>query len=403
MKRLLLLAIALIVCSYVVYAAPVEFSLDVNVPSGNYYQGDSVSVNGDVSADVYWCTLSCTYELDGQTGSLTLSESNPSEEFSIIANLGGTGTFHKPLNVVCQTSGSFCTESDNAQSAYVTITYSYLGDGVCDTSEGEDCTKDGTESACRCSSPKSCINDDGDSKRTLDSKKCATYCGNDVVEKSYETCTNCPTDVGKCDGQYCSSGNECEGTFCVHSKCSHTKYVMGDSYCDGGTGETCINSPSDCVCGANQRCGSSGTCETFCGNGVCEAAEQGICNADCEWCGDGICDPDKESCRSCSTDCGECEKTIEEVQQTQQATTLKEEAVTKAEKTKNTRQVVNIAIGGGVGVILVAAASYFLLRKKKDPRKEQKSEKNVSGGCMNCGAKVSKSAKFCPKCGKKVR
>ena len=43
----------------------------------------------------------------------------------------------------------------------------------------------------------------------------------------------------------------------------------------------------------------------WCGDGTCQNEEIGYCYDDCEWCGDGYCQ-DKESCDSCSKDCGKC-------------------------------------------------------------------------------------------------
>lgn len=43
----------------------------------------------------------------------------------------------------------------------------------------------------------------------------------------------------------------------------------------------------------------------WCGDGTCQNEEIGNCYDDCEWCGDGYCQ-DKESCDSCSKDCGKC-------------------------------------------------------------------------------------------------
>ena len=43
----------------------------------------------------------------------------------------------------------------------------------------------------------------------------------------------------------------------------------------------------------------------WCGDGACQNEEIGNCYDDCEWCGDGYCQ-EKESCDSCSKDCGKC-------------------------------------------------------------------------------------------------
>ena len=103
----------------------------------------------------------------------------------------------------------------------------------------------------------------------------------------------------------CQSSSECEGNYCVWGFCWHDYFRSGDGHCDTGLNENCANSPIDCACPTSQRCNSAGFCETYCGNGICEASESGWCKADCHWCGDSVCDTN-ENCQACSQDCGIC-------------------------------------------------------------------------------------------------
>jgi len=46
-----------------------------------------------------------------------------------------------------------------------------------------------------------------------------------------------------------------------------------------------------------------------CGDGICQKGEETFCSLDCDFCGDGVCSP-KESCESCSLDCGKCKLAV---------------------------------------------------------------------------------------------
>ena len=122
-----------------------------------------------------------------------------------------------------------------------------------------------------------------------------------------ESCNSAIDDCGKCDGVSCNKNSECEGGYCVNGICSSKSYIEGDGICNSGEGETCKNSVVDCGCDSNERCSQNAICETYCGNGICEQQEAGICKADCTWCGDGVCNAN-ENCNACSLDCGECKK-----------------------------------------------------------------------------------------------
>ena len=230
------------------------------------------------------------------------------------------------------------------------------------------------------------------------------FCGDSSCNGS-ETCSNCPTDVGKCDGESCNSKSECEGNYCVHNKCSHTPYIKGDTYCDSSVGENCLNSLPDCACSASERCNSQGKCETYCGNGICESKEQGICKSDCQWCGDGTCDPNKETCKGCPSDCGECEKTEEEQQFTQQLLEIKEGAEGSAQRTKENKVIINITIGSTLGLIILLVIVYLIYKKIEDKKshEEEKSTYESKNKCPKCNANIDDKSKFCKECGHKLK
>lgn len=61
-----------------------------------------------------------------------------------------------------------------------------------------------------------------------------------------ETCSNSPDDCGRCDGESCSTGSECENNYCVHAECWNSPYKTEDGYCDTNEGENKDNSEQDC-------------------------------------------------------------------------------------------------------------------------------------------------------------
>src|SRR3989339_341521 len=217
-----------------------------------------------------------------------------------------------------------------------------------------------------------CIDEDGDSSRDVDEMKCATYCSNGVKESSYETCSNCPMDVGKCNGLDCLSGSECEGSYCVHELCWNKPYKENDGFCDFNRGENCKNSVDDCSCGSNERCGSLGICEIYCGNNVCEESEKGICKEDCDWCGDGECN-NKESCGSCLEDCGECENEKSNKEVIENAKEAVDEKISEVQTNQK-----NVILGGVILIVLVVIG-YIVFKfginnqpKKKNGKKTTK-------------------------------
>ncbi|HEX5745942.1 MAG TPA: hypothetical protein VFZ09_06840 [Archangium sp.] len=114
----------------------------------------------------------------------------------------------------------------------------------------------------------------------------------------------CVAGTGQsCDGV---DGDGChEGIVQCHGACSDTTGTQVEVCGDG--------LDNDCNGTIDDRC-------TICGDGVCDAGEDGICNADCQPCGDGFCNwnercaEDYDYCGDrdclaheygyCSTDCG---------------------------------------------------------------------------------------------------
>lgn len=375
MNKTIVWSVLFLICMFSVHALGYTLSVG-NSPSG-LYEGEDAIVNAKVLANAdngcdLACTITCPDGHSEENPELTKGSSLPID-CTVVAS-GSGGVYNKQVTAQCQKQNMFClvSVSNPTQSKLISFTFSYLGDGTCSTNKGEDCTKRTQEPSCACNSPKSCIDDKGDSSRGTDSYKCATYCGNGVPEKSYEDCSSCPQDVGKCDGLACNSKSECEGKYCVHNVCSHLPYITGDNFCDSSVGENCKNSASDCACGANERCGVSNTCETYCGNAICEASEQGVCKADCKWCGDSSCDAgQKESCKTCESDCGVCEnkKVNEEIQQkTQEVVKQGIESSTQKQKT---------TIYTALGVIIAIIVGYIIYKvfKQKPSKKKLKSKR----------------------------
>lgn len=400
-----------------------DFTINVgSMPSG-MYEGESKSINAEIVASLdNVCNMKCRWEHAGSSDWFVedLKKGDPAE-FSFPVTTGSSGIYNIDLKVNCDpvlsiTCWSGLVDSEE-KTKTIYFTYSYLGDGTCDISDREDCTKDSSEPSCGCSSPKSCIDDEGDSNRDdLDQKKCATYCGNNEVEKKYEKCENCPYDVGKCDGESCSKVSECEGNYCVHNICSHEPYRKNDGYCDVDVGENC-NSKPDCECKGNTRCEINSPyadykgCATWCGNGVCEVEEQGVCADDCDWCGDGDCQEGKETCRECSEDCGECEQTVQEETAVKQLGQIKKETQILAQETQKQKTIVQMTTSGTIGLVLLIIVGWIIFRViqakkskgKSKPKEKDKKEKSNVKICKKCKYENSKSAKFCNKCGKKIK
>lgn len=409
-KKFVLFILFIFMLSNIAFA--LDYTVDVTSPSSvNEYEGEKISNkfsfvitnNGD------YCDITCDWVTTaGQGSGIKVADSGGKSStinFDVKAD-GSNGIASYSLIITCDRITGLTCWSDPDQETYeASFRYLWNGDGIC-TTEREKCAAYQSylkDSACLCSSTTKC---NPSSERGADNKGCATYCGNAKKESQYETCSNCPDDVGKCDGQSCNSKTECEGNYCVHNKCSHTAYIKGDTFCDSNVGENCLNSASDCACSSSQKCNSQGKCETYCGNGICESSEQGVCKSDCQWCGDGTCDPNKETCKGCPSDCGECEKTEEEEQVTQQLLKIKEEAEVSAQRTKDNKLIINITIGSTLGIIILLIIGYLIYKKikqKKSSPKESKSKSSTTHKCPKCHSKNDPKSKFCSECGHKLK
>ena len=411
-----------------------EYTVTVNSPSSvNSYEGEKITDKfaATIKNNAGICDITCGWATSaGQDSGIKVTHDGGTNTFNFDVKADGSGGIASyNLIVTCKRiTGASCWTEGEDQRTLGPYEFRFLwnGDGIC-TTEREKCANYNQflkDSSCSCSSEKECK---PNSNRGSDEKGCSTYCGNKIIEKQYEKCNDCPDDVGKCDGTSCVQGNECEGKYCIHNVCNALPYRVGDSYCDNNVGETCKNSGSDCKCGANQQCSNSGVCETFCGNGVCEVSEQGICKADCNWCGDGTCES-SESCSSCGVDCGECKKASKEEElqrntqtkdiQTKQTTqtsnpqTGTTNSINKEQKTvslfgKN-YNLTTIVVAAIALIVFLAAISFFIYKKMKSNKKDKKhhAEKKEHDEpkitrCEKCNKKIDEDAKFCPHCGHK--
>lgn len=205
------------------------------------------------------CLQECSWSTNDDSGNFDLNKNeNYGLEFKSIAK-PGTGKVTGTLTMTCTETWGICGTDDSAPPKSFSHTYPFLGDNKCLPSTKEDCTKSLSDCPCL-TSDSSCINDKGDQNRILDERKCATYCGNGIKELTYESCSSCPIDAGKCDLMNCISGSECEGSFCVHEVCWNKPYREGDNFCDINQIENCKNS-NDCACKNDELCSNTGICE----------------------------------------------------------------------------------------------------------------------------------------------
>ena len=206
------------------------------------------------------CDQTCDWSTKDDNGQFSLpDEKNYQLSFNSRAILS-QGIVTDTLSITCDESALLCTGSPETKSQIFSHDYPYLGDNQCLTNNNkEDCTKSLSDCPCTLTPGSSCINDKGDQNRILDVRKCATWCGNGIKELTYEACSSCPIDVGKCDLTSCILGSECEGGFCVHEVCWNKLYREGDNFCDINQ-ENCKNS-NDCACKNNELCSNIGICE----------------------------------------------------------------------------------------------------------------------------------------------
>lgn len=358
-----LTAVILILIININLVFAIDFSLgNLQQLSSNAYKGDMVNFKGEVQADSgNYCDITCQFVTGSNSGYVSDSGGSPPselsygvvQEFPFSIRADGNGFINQQLSVTCDRvvnyincwpvgGGTSATRSIN-----VNFSFLYAGDGTCTLSKekcanyqgfigtsdcncgvDKECRPDGArdvdEMGCQgfcgnkiyeppyedcscwqdfnCSAGKRCK---PDNIRPRDSNGCAGYCGNNICEKPYENCSSCSSDCKKCDLSGCNKNSDCDNGFCVWGICWNNDYRINDSHCDSGYGENCANSPADCGCESNKKCNNAGYCETYCGNGICEASEVGICKQDCRWCGDGICQA-TESCSSCEIDCNRC-------------------------------------------------------------------------------------------------
>ena len=429
-KRILIPLIILLLSTGVL---ALEYSVTVNSPSSvNAYEGDKISnkFSATITNVGGVCDITCSWATSaGQDDGIKVAHDGGTNTFYFDVKADGSGgTASYSLITTCDRISAWNCWSDQDQRTLGPYQFRFLwnGDGIC-TSEREKCENYNQflkDNSCSCSSVRECK--PNGNRNDLDEKGCQTFCGNKIIEKQYENCNNCPNDVGKCDGTSCIQGSECEGKNCVHNICNALPYKVGDNYCDNNVGETCKNSGSDCACGANQRCSNTGVCETFCGNGVCEASEQGICKADCQWCGDGTCES-SESCSSCDVDCGVCKKPTkeEELQRNTQTKDVQTKQTTQAanlqtgtsDSIKNEQKTVSlfgknynltvIVVAAIALIVLLGAVSFFIYKKIKSNKKdkhhaEKKHHEPKVTRCHKCNKKIDEDTKFCPHCGHKI-
>lgn len=351
-------------------------------PSQVIYQGDSPTLTARVTASSdNICDIQCTYSINVapySSGTVAGGAAIPKtqyKDFEFNVQTQGIAVVNYIITVTCDNYNPYCLASQVTHPLSGSLPFLYAGDGVCTTSR-EKCANYGSftgTSDCSCPAQKKCYPDGRpDVQRGADDHGCATFCGNGIAEKQFESCSTCPSDVGKCNGISCISGSECEGRYCIHQVCWDKPWKEGDGFCDLQSGENCKNSVQDCACGTNQRCGATAVCETYCGNRICEESEKGICKSDCKWCGDGECSGN-EDCNTCQTDCGVCEN-----KEVNQQIASKTQEIVK-ESITSTRKKQKLITFSALGVIALLIVGYLIFKfmqgKKQKVKKEESSTK----------------------------
>jgi cysteine-rich repeat protein len=118
----------------------------------------------------------------------------------------------------------------------------------------------------------------------------APYCGDDVIESSFETCD---------DGDARDTGNGCSATCQSNDVCGNGIVETLVEQCDDQNTDACDGCANDCqrgcICATNQGCQTS----TWCNAGVCEdCSSVGHCGLTC-----GACAGDKPLCGGATTGC----------------------------------------------------------------------------------------------------
>jgi len=368
-----------------VYASEFNINSITKQSSGTPYRGDSITYKGIIQSDSgNVCKLECSYNAGTDAGYVSDSGSSPatqlnagqSQEFPFEIKTSGNSPMSIDLILSCkQITAWNCWSADTiSHSRQISISFLFPGDGICTTSN-EKCNDYSNflgTSDCSCSSSKECR---PNGNRNPDSKGCQTYCGNGICEKlEGESCSSCQNDCKKCDLSTCTIGNECEGGYCVWNICWNSATRINDGHCDLSKGENCGNSPADCACQTGQRCSTTtNQCETYCGNGVCESNENGICKADCKWCGDDSCDASqKESCTTCELDCGICEsqKVNEEIQQK-----TKEVVKTSLKEVSDKQKIITYSGIGSIVLVIIGYIVFKIIKSKKTKKTQPLTEK----------------------------
>ena len=210
--------------------ATVDFYATLTSPNKvNIYEGEPVpnAFQSTITNQGEYCDIFCDWftsmNTNNEGNKIKVPKSSTSNSFPINVKAegnNGVATFTLKFSCMRSKEGALCTdwwgEQETPSQTYY-FNYLYNGDGIC-TSSRERCDNYLTflkDSACdTCSSSnKECK---PNSNRAADDKGCATFCGNKIVEKQFESCSDCQGDVGKCDNLACSSGSECEGKYCIH-------------------------------------------------------------------------------------------------------------------------------------------------------------------------------------------
>lgn len=139
-------------------------------------------------------------------------------------------------------------------------------------------------------------------------------CGNGACHpEKGETCKSCSLDCGPCAVEGVCGDGLCTGaedSVKCPSDCKPPA-VCGDGAC--GTNENCADCPGDCACASGQYCSPTlkSCAQRPCGDGKCDKGigeDCGTCSSDCgecqrtPGCGDGKCDPGETS-SECPGDC----------------------------------------------------------------------------------------------------
>jgi len=196
-----------------------DYTAEINYPPNvDVYQGETI-VNDQrfklfIKNNGKKCDISCEYStsMGTSSGGKNLEVRSNEEETYLfdVETEGISGQAVGTIRVTCERIidiKKLCWEKSPESKPPRSFSFSYLynGDGIC-TTDREKCSTYlkfmGASQDCACGPDKKCI---PQGERTADKKGCVTKCGDKIVQKEYEDCSNCPNDVGKCDGDPCIS------------------------------------------------------------------------------------------------------------------------------------------------------------------------------------------------------